>query len=406
MPYQRSHSGFNEIPPGCTERLLQTWEIRVSTTTIRARNFRSLERLEWSPSSVCLLCGPNGAGKSTSLDVLTFLRTLFERGHEGAFNAVNGQYFRRSGTPDDEPVTFELGVGDILWKLRFPMSSVGLKGTFGEELYQGEDLVLRAAMFDEGWYLGKERLPLDEIRCCAKVLWDRGDAGWMKPLVDVLTGIRVHMSYWLNQVKRHEQTDARSQFLSGNGRNLWSVLANWKGSPLRHEGQFEAVMSAARDAFPDLISTVEFDRGLPFLFPRGAIEADQGLPPSRAADGLLTGLLHLTALFGAKPGSILAFDEVENQLHPHAIRSIIAAMRKQAEERDLTIVLTTHSPVVMNAFRDEPEQVYVLDRSVPDRPVPVAMTDLHSEEWLAQAKLGTLYDQLAFGAPRIAGTEP
>lgn len=44
-------------------------------------------------------------------------------------------------------------------------------------------------------------------------------------------------------------------------------------------------MSAATDAFPDLISTVEFERGLPFLFRPGATEADQGLPPSRAAEG-------------------------------------------------------------------------------------------------------------------------
>lgn len=370
--------------------------------TLRARNFRGIEHLEWSPSYVCLLCGPNGAGKSTTLSMLLFLRTLFERGPETAFGAVDGQYFRRTGAPEDEPVTFEFVAGDLRWKLRFPMTSLGLKGTFGEELYRGEELVLRAAMFDEGWYLGKERQPLDEVRCCAKVLWDRGGAEWMEPLVDALLGIRIYLSYWLNQVQRHEQTDARGTFLAGSGRNLWSVLANWKQSPIRHRGKFEAVMRAAQAAFPGLISTVEFDRGLPFLFPPGAIEPDQGLPPSRAADGLLTGLLHLTALVGARPGSIVAFDEVENQLHPHAIRSIISEMRRQAEERDLTILLTTHSPVVMNTFRDEPEQVYVLERTAPDQPVPVAMTELHSEEWLAQAKLGTLYDQLAFGAP-VAG---
>src|SRR6185369_13240532 len=133
--------------------------------------------------------------------------------------------------------------------------------------------------------------------------------------------------------------------------------------------------------------------------PPGAADPEIALPPERAADGLLTGLLHLTAVAGARRGALVAFDEVENQLHPHAIRSLFAAMRRRAEEQDLTIIITTHSPVVMNEFRDDLEQVFVLDRSTNSNEFPVRVTDLHSEEWLAQAKLGTLYDQLAFGAP-------
>lgn len=75
-----------------------------------------------------MLCGPNGSGKSTVLDALWFLRTLFERGHESALAAVGGQYFRKLDAPEDEPVEFTLTVGDIVWKLRFPMSIAGLRG--------------------------------------------------------------------------------------------------------------------------------------------------------------------------------------------------------------------------------------------------------------------------------------
>jgi len=45
--------------------------------------------------------------------------------------------------------------------------------------------------------------------------------------------------------------------------------------------------------------------------------------------------------------------------------------------------------------------VYVLGHGVKDLDVPAPMTDLHNEEWLAQAKLGSLYERLAFGAPAI-----
>lgn len=367
--------------------------------TLRAQNFRTFERLEWSPRGVCLLSGANGAGKSTTLDALQFLRVLFERGHEAAFARVGARHFRHFGTSESDPVVFELEVGDVRWKLRFPMSSAGLKDTFGEELYRGSDLVLRAAMFQQGWFLGTERRELDELRCCAKVFWDRGDAAWMKPFVDAVTGIDVHKAYRLDQVQRSDAVTPRQRSLHGDGANLWSVLAGWKSSAIRSEGRFEWVMSEARKAFPGLLSTVEFEGGFPVLFPEGASQPERALPPERAAEGLLVGLLHLTALAGARPGSLVAFDEPENHLHPHAIRSLLASMRARSDEHDLTVVLTTHSPVVMNEFRDEPGQVFVLDRSDPSRPVPVRMTDLHSEEWLAQAKLGTLYERLAFGSP-------
>lgn len=372
---------------------------------IRVRDFRVLERLDWSPEGVCVLSGANGVGKSTTLDAFRFLRALFSRGHESAFGAVDGVAFQRWGADLNAPVEFCVEVGELTWTLRFPMSAQGLKSTYGEELHRGGEVVLRAAMFQDEWILGQERQPLDEARCCTKVLWDRQSPPWMRPLVDVLSGIRIHDTYWLNQVKRVEPARATDSFLHMTGRNLWSVLANWKGSPLRYHGQFDWVMAEARRAFPGIIGTIEFDRGLPYLFRPGANDPSEGLLPNRAADGMLTGLLHLTALAGAKDGSLLAFDEVENQLHPHAIRSIIAAMRRQADERDLTIVLTTHSPVVLNQFRDEPGQVFVLGHGEPDLKVPASMTELHTEEWIAQAKLGSLYERLAFGAPEIDGQD-
>ena len=354
-----------------------------------------------------MLSGANGAGKTSVLDALIFLRVLFERGHEAAFSAVGARYFRSLDVPEEEPVEFELEVGDTLWKLRFPMAAAGIKDTFGEELIHGGKLILRAAMFEQTWLLGDERLPRDEVRCCAKVLWDRGSAEWMAPCVDAIAGIFVFKSYWLNQVQRSEIVNPlRASYLHPSGRNLWSVLAGWKAARLRTEGRFDWVMAEAGKAFPGLISTVEFENGFPLIFPRGAADMEGALPPERAADGLLTGLLHLTAIASARPGALIAFDEVESRLHPHAIRILLRAMRQRAEEAEFTVVLTTHSPVVMNEFRDDLERVFVLEYHEASGEFPVRVTTLHSEEWLAQAKLGTLYDRLAFGAPPIASPQP
>lgn len=385
----------------------------MSMLSFSARNFRKLRQFDWSPEGLSLVVGSNGAGKTTVLDLLRFLRSTFVHGHEAGFIAVGGGDHFPSGRtfgPDfmdfelgaDELVEFKLSVGDIHWKLRLPMSQAGLKGTYGEELYRGSELILRSAAYGERWFLGTKSMPLDETRCCAKVLWDRGEAPWMEPLVRCLYDLRTY-DFYLNLVREGSSREENAAFLHRNGKNLWAVLANWKSAPLRFRGQFDWVIDQAHRAFPDLVGNIEFDRNEAYIFPPGATDPADGLPPRRQPDGLLTGLLQLTAIMGAKPGSILAFDEIENQLHPHAIRSILAAMREQVETRQLTILLTTHSPVVLNDLRDEPESVYVLNHGDPEVPNPGRMSDLHHEDWLAQAKLGTLYERLAFGAPAGIG---
>ena len=64
----------------------------MSAATIRATNFRAIERLDWTPEGTCLLVGANGVGKTTILDMLVFLRSMFDRGIEAASRAADGAH--------------------------------------------------------------------------------------------------------------------------------------------------------------------------------------------------------------------------------------------------------------------------------------------------------------------------
>ena len=378
----------------------------MSTIKFRASNFRVIQQLNWElDAGLYLLAGSNGTGKSTCLDMMLFLRTLLEWGHEAAFLTLGGaSYFRRLGIAEIETVDFEVSVGKITWKLRFPMSNTGLKGIFAEELVINGKTVLKADLYKEVWQNNSLTLPLDEKRCCTKVLLDKGgkEESRIKPLYLALSNISIYKAFWLNQVQNPDSTSSSVNYLHRTGKNLWSVLAAWKNAPLRFGGQFDWVLSEAKKAFPGLIETIEFERGQAFIFPPGFTDPADGLPPVRAADGLLTGLLQLTAVASAKKGTIVAFYEMENQLHPHAIRSILSAMRQIAKERELKIILTTHSPIVMNEFRDAPDHFFVMQSGEDSFPVP--LTSLHDEDWLAAFSLGDLYDRLDFAAPPLTST--
>ena len=368
------------------------------------RDFRALRSVDWQPQpGVNLLVGANGAGKTTLLSALKFLRGLFTFGHERALGLVKGVHLRRRGVPPDDPVHFEFHLGDIGWTLDLPVDPRGLVSNYGELLQHGDQVVLRAAMYQQNWYFGKERRTFDDLRCCARVVWDHSEPEWMRPLFELLPKIRVYDAYRLDLVRQPSQEDDRRNYLHPTGSNLWTVLSTWKSAPRKYEGRFAWVIDAMRRAFPDVVSDLEFEGATPhgLIFPPNANSPDDGTPAMLEADGVLTGFLHLTAVASAAPGSLIAFDEMENQLHPFAIQSILASMREMAEQRGLTIILTTHSPVLMNAFENHEDRFYVLDPGQSTQPLTLA--HLHDPAWFTSFSLGRRYERGDFGAPNPAG---
>ena len=65
----------------------------------------------------------------------------------------------------------------------------------------------------------------------------------------------------------------------------------------------------------------------------------------------------------------------------------------------MTILLATHSPVIISDFDTRPEQLYVMQED--QRGVsPVSVIGLKERDWLAHFTLGDLYMREEFGAPR------
>jgi predicted ATPase len=79
------------------------------------------------------------------------------------------------------------------------------------------------------------------------------------------------------------------------------------------------------------------------------------LPIKAASNGVLGTLLSLSAAAGGREGGIVFIDEPDNGLHPSAIRALVGAFRKLHQHHGTHVVLATHSPVILDAFSDAPE---------------------------------------------------
>jgi AAA15 family ATPase/GTPase len=84
------------------------------------------------------------------------------------------------------------------------------------------------------------------------------------------------------------------------------------------------------------------------------------------ADELSEGTLYFLALIciinQPIPPEILLLEEPEKGIHPRRIKEVIEFIRQLAAEKGVQVIMTTHSPLVLNEFNDSPECVFIFDK--------------------------------------------
>lgn len=82
-------------------------------------------------------------------------------------------------------------------------------------------------------------------------------------------------------------------------------------------------------------------------------EGGHRIPAKSLSDGTLRFLGQLIALRTAPAGSLLLVEEIENGLHPTRAHLLVEAMEAATTTRDVQVIATTHSPLVLNALSPE-----------------------------------------------------
>jgi predicted ATPase len=84
------------------------------------------------------------------------------------------------------------------------------------------------------------------------------------------------------------------------------------------------------------------------------------------ADELSEGTLYFLALLciinQPDPPKLLLLEEPEKGIHPRRIKEVIEFIRQLAAEKGVQVIMTTHSPLVLNEFNDSPECVFIFDK--------------------------------------------
>ena len=369
--------------------------------TVETQNYRALRRTNWKPSGVCVLVGPNGAGKTTLLTLLEFLRSAYLDSAPTAMDRLGGAFGLRSwGAPDEEPTVVALTVGELRWELQLATQGPTLSEQLGERITRGDDVILSRAAFSQRLvYNGVERQIADhDERLALRIVVDTDRPTELGPLVRALASVRVFRSYNISELQANGSRQSGDLYLQPSGQNVFAVLRNWRDRR-ELQPQYDFVLNGLRSAFPDVFADIDFRvAGLTVTVDLLDPSSHQPFPLAVAPDGWITGLLHLTAVASTPGGSVVAIDDFGNDLHPYAIRTLTDAFREWAEEHKLIVCLASHSPVLLDEFKEQPDAVFVMDHGRQDRPVP--LTDLFDPDWLSRFSLGRLYEHGEFGGQR------
>lgn len=359
---------------------------------LQVRNYRGLRNVNWSPEGVCALVGANGSGKTTVLDVPVLLGDALNRGVARALEAHGGIDNARNLDADaDEPFDFEITFDETSWRLAPVLTGAGFRP---EEIisYRGAVIARREAGGETAWF-GDVQEPVQDALALDLALQRRDE---LRPFEELLTRYRLYGQYDLVNLRRSGSPDSSERRLEPRGSNVFSVLRNWRDKRADRD-RYDFVVEGLREMFADFFKDLDFAKAAQVLGADVHLKRGRTHSASLAPDGWFVALLHLTAVASTQANDVIAVDEPENALHPFAIKILLERMRTWARRRSVTVLLATHSPVIINAFDQCPEQLFVME---PGQPVcPVAVVDLKERDWLAHFALGDLYMREAFGAP-------
>jgi predicted ATPase len=85
-------------------------------------------------------------------------------------------------------------------------------------------------------------------------------------------------------------------------------------------------------------------------------------PASEVSEGVLYFLALLCIVHQPEPPQLLLLEEPEKGVHPRRIKEVMNYIFTLAEQKNIQILMTTHSPFVVDEFKDLEECIYVFDR--------------------------------------------
>jgi predicted ATPase len=379
--------------------------------SLRVQNYRALHKVELDHlTPVTVLLGPNGSGKSTIFDVFSFLSECFQFGLRHAWDRRGrGKELRTRGT--NGPIVFDLkyrespGTPVMTYHLAIDEGGKGpevieewlqwRRGIQGKpfrflEFRRGAGRTVSGELPDAQDQRKDTTLRSPDL-IAANTLGQLAEHPRVAALREFITDW--YVSYLSIEQTRNQPEAGPQERLNKSGDNLPNVIQYLKE---RHPERLDQIFSVLRLRIPRLerVDAEPMPDGRLLLQIKDA-PFKQPVLSKFASDGTMKMLAYLTLLYDPAPPHFIGIEEPENFLHPRVLPELAEECRAAAERSQL--LMTTHSPFLLNAMRAE--EVRVLYRDEQGFTQAVCASDIAGvpEFMRAGASLGYLWMEGHFG---------
>jgi predicted ATPase len=363
--------------------------------TLHIRNLRVLRQVNWTPTPLSVVIGANGTGKTTLLLVLKLLRVAYQRNLSEAVIQVLGgsSNLKTWRVSEEEPVEIGLDIDTVSWRIQLVPREGSVDYLTNERLTEQErEIFSRDGL--GAFYYGGYRIEPDS-KLGLRVLMDRGaDEPALRKVASLLQRIAVYHDPDLWGLRWQGSNTSEDRILHTRGINALALLRRWYQERVNYH-RYQFVVEGLAAAFPNTVAGLDFVEAGNTLAAR-IYQPGQEFPSPLATEA--NGVLQLLVLFCevASAESVVAIDEPENSLHPYALRAFLRRTSRWIRQHNLTVLLATHSTVILDELSATPELVYVM--KAPGGPMPTRLDELCNREWLENFKLGDLYEQGEIGS--------
>ncbi len=388
---------------------------------LEVEGFRSLRSLSWCPGDLNVVIGANASGKSNLLRVLEMLSVASHGGlgklvqQEGGMGPlvwdgkVDQIMLRVNATPSEvdpfetiESVTYELRLARLGRgsEYRIDQELLGFFGPVDQATAVQPTMLIdrdgrRAKLFSETKPMlvtPVDGIPEDETLLAlmgGPLVQHRFVAAFQKELSSWRIYWRIYQSFETRRdapIRSPQVARAETQ-VSADGQNLISVLHSLYTGNRDFENEIDTAMKAAfGDDFEKLVFPPAADQRIQLRIRWKSMQQAQSA--ADLSDGTLRFLFLLAILANPSPPPLIAIDEPETGLHP-AMLDIVAEYARDASSRS-QVILTTHSPELLDSFGAEPPTTTVVERVDGETKLRVIAGDeLHY--WLKKYTLGELF---------------
>jgi predicted ATPase len=379
--------------------------------SLRVENYRALRKVDLDNlTPMTVLLGPNGSGKSTIFDVFNFLSECFQFGLRHAWDRRGrGKELKTRGSSG--PIVFELKYREqpkdpiITYHLAIDEGAKGpevveewlqwRRGTRGQpfrflEFRKGVGRAVSGELPDAEDQRKDTALRSSDL-IAVNTLGQLAEHPRVAALREFITDW--YVSYLSIDSTRNQPEAGPQERLSKGGENLPNVIQYLKE---QHPERLEHIFSVLRARIPRLerVEAEPMPDGRLLLQIKDA-PFEQPVLSKFASDGTMKMLAYLAVLYDPEPPRFIGIEEPENFLHPRLLPELAEECRAAAEHSQLLI--TSHSPFLLNAMRAE--EVRVLYRDEQGFTQAVRACDIQGipEFIKAGASLGHLWMEGHFG---------